>query len=121
MAFSPRSIIIFSTLAFAFCLAPGIAVAQQNESAAGDAPPTAPVTPADWRHYNANPEFQPSKLPSGSVVNVGSLARTASIARFEGEIRAIRVSDDTWMLGGDIYGSTVLETDEGLVIVSTSR
>jgi alkyl sulfatase BDS1-like metallo-beta-lactamase superfamily hydrolase len=118
IVFFARKVTIVSTLAFAFCLASGIAVAQQNESAAGDAPAAAPVAPADWRHYNANPQFQPGELPNGSVANLDSLTRTASISRIDGELRAIKVTDDTWMLGGDVYGSTVLETDEGLVIVS---
>ena len=118
IVFFARKVTIVSTLAFAFCLASGIAVAQQNESAVEDMSVATPVAPADWRHYNTNPEFQPSELPNGSVINLDSVARTASIARFEGELRAIKVTDDTWMLGGDVYGSTVLETDEGLVIVS---
>ena len=114
----PRRITVVSTLTLASWLACGIAVAQQNESAAEDAPEAAPVAPADWRHYNANPEFQPSELPNGSVINLASLARVASISRFDGELRAIKVTDDTWMLGGDVYGAVVLETDDGLVIVS---
>jgi len=115
----PHRTTIGFVAALMLSLASGIAVAQQNYSAAEDAPPAAPIAPADWRHYNANPEFQPSELPNGSVANLDSLARATTVTRFLGELRAIKVTDDTWMIGGDVYGSTVLETDEGLVIVST--
>jgi hypothetical protein len=54
----PRRTTIVSALTLIFYLASVIAVAQQNESAAGDMPVAAPVAPADWRHYNANAEFQ---------------------------------------------------------------
>lgn len=78
-----------------------------------------PITPADWKHYNANKDFQPAELPNGSVINMTSIARFAPISRMDGEIRAIPVTDNTWIMGGHVYGSVVIETDEGLVIIST--
>ena len=114
----PRRGTVVSVLTLVFCLASGITAAQQNQPAAGDVPTAVPPAPADWRYYNANPDFRPSELPNGSEVNLDSLARALSISRFDGELRAIQVTDDTWMLGGDVYGATVLETDDGLVIVS---
>jgi hypothetical protein len=98
----PHRTTIGFVAALMLSLASGIAVAQQNNSAAEDAPPAAPIAPADWRHYNANPEFQPSELPNGSVANLDSLSRATTVTRFLGELRAIKVTDDTWMIGGVI-------------------
>ena len=82
-------------------------------------PEAGPIKPADWQHYNASKDFQPTELPNGSVINTTSIARFAPIARMDGDIRAIPVTDNTWILGGNVYGSAVIETDEGLIIVST--
>ena len=84
-----------------------------------DVPAAGPTEPANWQHYNANKDFQPTELPNGSVANLTAIAHLASIARMEGDIRAIPVMEKVWILGGHAYGSVIIERDEGLIVVST--
>lgn len=110
------SLIFFFTIVFsASSIAQHSGVKDEPDGVASGGP----ITPADWQHYNANKDFKPTELPNGSVINMTSIARFAPISRMDGEIRAIPVTDNTWVLGGHVYGSAVIETSEGLIIIST--
>lgn len=76
-----------------------------------------------WKHYDRNPEFEPSILPNGTVVNFTDWERILPHVRMgPGKIvEAQRVTKEVWMLDGLFYAPVVVEAEDGLLVFSTGE
>jgi alkyl sulfatase BDS1-like metallo-beta-lactamase superfamily hydrolase len=75
-----------------------------------------------WRWYNENPDFKPSTLPNGTVINFSEWAKALPSVRIDGSApRAERVADKVWMVSGFFYGPVIIERPSGLIVVSTGE
>ncbi|MBL7205260.1 MAG: hypothetical protein ISS63_13180 [Desulfobacteraceae bacterium] len=77
----------------------------------------------NWLHYDRNPEFEPSVLPNGTVVNFTDWNRVMPLLRIgPGSKDAARsITDGVWMFDGKFYAPVVIETEEGLLVFSTGE
>jgi alkyl sulfatase BDS1-like metallo-beta-lactamase superfamily hydrolase len=74
-----------------------------------------------WKHYNQNPDFSPTTLPNGSVANATEVMKAGEIYRGTGDVRTIKVTENTWMIAGLFYGPVVIESENGLLVFNTGE
>ncbi|GMR00417.1 MAG: hypothetical protein BMS9Abin18_1265 [Zetaproteobacteria bacterium] len=82
---------------------------------------TTVVAQTNWTHYNGHPDFEPTELPNGAIVNADETMRVMPLFRGVKEARAMPVTDNVWMIFGYLYGSVIIDTPEGLIVVGTGE
>ena len=83
--------------------------------------PSTKYTPVDWRHYNHNPSFKPTTLPNGTVANIEALKVAGPVSRAVRPRGVMPVMDKVWVITGWFYAPVIIETEEGLIVVSSGE
>jgi alkyl sulfatase BDS1-like metallo-beta-lactamase superfamily hydrolase len=119
--------IAIAGLVFSFSVSPYVAQSQTSSNNQVSATSAIKSDPQDgasgliWKHYNHNPDFTPTTLPNGAVANATEVAKVGDIYRGGGEVRVLKVTDNTWMLAGLFYGPVVVESENGLLVFNTGE
>tara|TARA_R110000868_G_scaffold4192_17_gene26222 strand:+ start:2787 stop:4601 length:1815 start_codon:yes stop_codon:yes gene_type:complete len=84
---------------------------------------SAPLYAADWTHYDRNPDFQPTTLPTGAISNIEELLKVKPMLRIGpmADAKALPVNENTWVINGYFYGPVVIETENGLLVFSSGE
>jgi hypothetical protein len=111
-------------IAVSFAISPFYAQSQtssNNQVSAIESDPQDGASGLIWKHYNHNPDFSPTTLPNGAVANATEVVKVGDIYRGGGEVRVIKVTENTWMLAGLFYGPVVIESENGLLVFNTGE
>jgi alkyl sulfatase BDS1-like metallo-beta-lactamase superfamily hydrolase len=111
-----------ASLVFAFAIsAPASSSDQVSATPAIKGDPQDGASGLIWKHYNHNPDFSPTTLPNGAVANATEVMKVGDIYRGTGELRTIKVTENTWMLAGIFYAPVVVESENGLLVFNTGE